>query len=357
MKNLITKQKPGLFSLALFLLLLIIAGFNYPVNAQIANRENCIYFSSLHASANGMSYWYSKEQGGLETVTGIPYEQVGCTKCHVNSCDECHKTNLNGKPGYSTDYARSQATCMKCHARESAMILKIDKAANTPDVHFKADMTCMDCHTAREIHGDSILYKSMKQPGAMDAACENCHEEVSDSKSHTVHGDKLDCKACHVRHVISCNNCHVETMLKEKKRVAQPVSGWKFLMNYEGKVTSANMQTFVAPGNKTFMIFAPQFSHSVKKEGDKCEDCHGSDNVKKVVAKEINLTWVENGTIQNTKGIIPVVDGVTYNTTYQNHDNGVWTPIEKPEKPKLQYVGFGTPLSKEQLKKLEKTPN
>jgi hypothetical protein len=241
---------------------------------------------------------------------------------------------------------------MKCHARESAMIMKVDQAANTPDVHFKAEMTCMDCHTLREIHGDSTLYKSMKEPGAMDVTCEQCHDKVSDSKAHTVHGDKLDCKACHVRHVISCNNCHVETMLKEKKRVAQSVTGWKFLMNYKGKVTSANMQTFVAPGNKTFMIFAPQFSHSVKKEGDKCEDCHGNENVKKVVAQKIDLTWLENGTIVNTKGTIPVVDGVIYNTSYQNHENGVWTPIQNPAKPVLQYVGFGTPLSNEQLKKL-----
>lgn len=357
MKKLNSKSKNRSILFTTLLLLFILTGFTKLTKAQAANRENCVYFSSLHASAHGMSYWYSKEQGGLESVTGIPYEQVGCTKCHVNSCDECHKTNVNGKPGYSTDYARSQTTCMKCHARESAMIVKVDKAANTPDVHFKAEMTCMDCHTAREIHGDSTLYKSMKEPGAMDVTCEQCHDEVSDSKAHTVHGDKLDCKACHVRHVISCNNCHVETMLKEKKRVAQSVSGWKFLMNYEGKVTSANMQTFVAPGDKTFMIFAPQFSHSVKKEGDKCEDCHGSANVKKVAAKEINLTWLENGAIVNTKGIIPVVDGVTYNTSFQNHKNGVWTPIENPVKPKLQYVGFGTPLSMEQLEKLEKTQN
>ena len=357
MKNSATNQKISQQLFILILLLFLFGGMFNKSEAQLANGENCIYFSSLHSSASGMAYWYSKEQGGLESITGIPYEQVGCTKCHVNSCDECHKTNVNGRPVYSTDFARSQSTCMKCHARESAMIMKIDKAANTPDVHFKADMTCMDCHTAREVHGDSILYKSMKQPGAMDVTCEQCHEEVSDSKSHTVHGDKLDCKACHVRHVISCNNCHVETMLKEKKRVAQSVSGWKFLMNYKGKVTSANMQTFVAPENKTFMIFAPQFSHSVKKEGDKCEDCHGNDNVKKVVGKEINLTWLENGTIVNTKGIIPVVDGVTYNTSYQNHNNGVWTPIQNPEKPKLQYVGFGSPLSKEQLKKLEAAQN
>lgn len=350
MKTSIICRKCLYFLSAIFLLNL--SGFYVPVNAQQTSKANCMYLNSLHATANGMSYWYSKEQGGLELVTGIPYEQAGCTKCHVNSCDECHKTNINGKSTYSTKIAASQETCLRCHARESAMIMKIDKAANTPDVHFKSGMTCMDCHTAREVHGDSIEYVSMKQQGAMDVTCEECHESVSGSRAHTVHGDKLDCKACHVRHVISCTNCHVETMIKEKKRVAQPVSGWKFLMNYNGKVTSANMQTFVAPGNKTLMIFAPQFSHSVKKEGDQCEDCHATENVKKVVDKKIDLTWLEDGKVLQSKGMIPVVDGVEYNTVYQNHDNGVWTPISNPEKPVMQYVGFGTPLTTEQLSRL-----
>jgi len=336
------------------LLINLFLGSSLNTEAQQVNKETCFYFSSLHATANGMSYWYSKEQGGLESITGIPYGQAGCIRCHVNSCDECHKIMVDNKPVYSTAVAASQETCLKCHARESAMIMKIDKAANTPDVHFKSGMTCMDCHTSREMHGDGTEYLTMKQSGAMDASCEGCHEEVSDSKAHTVHGDKLDCKACHVRHVISCTNCHVETMIKEKKRVAQPVSGWKFLMNYEGKVTSANMQTFVAPENKTLLIFAPQFSHSVKKEGDQCEDCHGSENVAKVVKKKIDLTWLEDGNVLQTKGVIPVVDGVEYNSVYQNHKDGVWTPIENPAKPVLQYVGYGTPLSSQQLSSMSK---
>ncbi|MBN2775187.1 MAG: hypothetical protein JXR31_13100, partial [Prolixibacteraceae bacterium] len=332
--------------------LLLTFGFSTKVYSQESNKENCFYSSSLHFTANGMKYWYGKEQGGLESVIDVPYEKAGCTKCHVASCDACHKTIVDGKPVYSTEEARKQETCLKCHARESSMILKIDKNANTPDVHVQAGMTCVDCHTSREFHGDGVEYQSMKQHGAMDVKCTNCHESVSESQSHTVHGDKLDCNACHVRHVLSCTNCHVETMVKTGKRVAVPVSGWKFLMNYEGKVTAANMQTFLAPENKTLLMFAPQFSHSVKKEGDKCEDCHASDNVKMVLKKEINLTWLEDGTVKQTKGIFPVVDGVKYNTVFQDYKDEVWTPIEKQLDPKIQYVGYGTPLTKEQMEKL-----
>jgi len=323
-----------------------------PGGAQETPEPEGFYFSSLHATARGMEYWYDKANGGLETVTGIPYAQVGCAKCHVNSCDACHKREKDGKPIYSTAAARSQENCLRCHAREAHMIMKIDKAAGTTDVHVAKGMVCMDCHTAREIHGDGTPYKTMKAQGVMDVSCEQCHATVTPSVAHQVHGDKLDCKACHVRHVVSCNNCHFETMIKAQKRVALPVTGWKFLMNYNGKVTAANTQSFVLPGHKTFMLFAPQFSHSIMKEGSKCEACHATETVKKVMQGELTLSWLEDGKVQNIKGAIPVVDGVKYQNIYQDYVDGNWVPIENPVEPKVQYVGYGTPLTKEQLEKM-----
>jgi hypothetical protein len=56
--------------------------------------------------------------------------------------------------------------------------------------------------------------------------------------------------------------------------------------------------------------------------------------------------------LDNVKGVIPVVDGVKYNSVFENFENGSWTPISNPEYPMVQYVGFGTPLTKEQLSKL-----
>jgi len=157
-----------------------------------------------------------------------------------------------------------------------------------------------------------------------------------------------------IRRHSSFNLIHFETMIKEKKRVSLPVSGWKFLMNYSGKVTSANIQTFVVLGNKTFLMFAPQFSHSVKKEGDQCEECHATNNVKQVLKGKIDLTWLEKGKVQQTPGAIPVANGVQYNSVYQNFESGTWTPISNHIAPKVHYVGYGSPLTKEQLNKLAK---
>jgi hypothetical protein len=330
---------------------LVAFGLGFCVNAQKLTEKQGFFHASLHYTSQGMSYWYDKANGGLETITGVPYSELICKDCHISSCDVCHKKEMGDKFSYSTQAAKNQEICLKCHGREAA-ILKIDKAENNLDPHFSKGMQCMDCHTAKEVHGDGIEYISMKQKGAMEVKCITCHEPVPESKSHTVHGDKLDCTACHVRQVVSCTNCHFETLVKEKKRVSIPVSGWTFLMNYDGKVTSANMQSFVVPGDRTFLMFAPQFSHSVLKGGRKCEECHANKNLKQVEKGKVKLMWFKDGKVENLKGIIPVADGIQWILIYENYENGQWSPIENPSVPGLHCSAFGEPLSKEQLKKL-----
>ena len=337
----------------LVLSLCCVMGLLAAVYAEDTETGNSFFRSSLHFTTKGMAYWYDKANGGLETLTGIPYSsaKLDCLNCHVGSCDVCHKTVEGGKAFYTVKAAQNQEVCLKCHKRERT-VMKIDKDSRQDDVHFGRQMQCRDCHTARDLHGDGKTYTSMKEPGALDARCENCHQSPPDTKSHRVHGDKLDCKACHVRHVVSCSNCHIGTLVDERTRVDIKLSGWVFLMNYQGKVTSATTQTYVAPGDKTFLMFAPQNSHSIMKQGRKCEDCHGTEIVKQVQNGRLKLTWLENNTLKNVKGVIPVLDGVAYDCAYQNYKDGKWLPIENPPAPLVHYAGYGTPLTKEQLKKL-----
>ncbi len=330
---------------------LLAFGLHDKISSSEITQEECFFLSSLHYTAKGMDYWYDKDNGGLETVTGIPYSNLDCKKCHTPACDSCHRKTTEGKPSYSSQTAQNQETCLHCHGRQ-ASVLKIDKASNQENVHIAKGMQCMDCHTAREMHGDGIEYKSFKQKGVMDIQCEKCHPTVTPSISHKVHRDGLDCKACHVRHVLSCSNCHFETDLKENKRLSIPLTGWVFLMNYNGRVTSATMQNFVLPANKTFLMFAPRNSHSIMKQGRNCGDCHGTEIVRQVEKGKIRLTWLENGNVKNIKGVIPVVNRVIYEAVYQDYKDGKWMPIENPPPPVLQYVGYGEPLSDMQLKKL-----
>ncbi len=340
-------------SIILFLLMTVPVIFSYEeaVFAGGEGSEVCPFQSSLHHTARGMAYWYDKANGGLETITNIPYEKLSCKGCHVESCSKCHTDRQGRKVLYSNAAARRQSMCLECHSRE-ATVKKIDESRNELDVHFSQGMECVDCHTAREMHGDSLPYVSMKQSGAMDAKCENCHDSVTRSESHSIHKNRLDCKACHVRHVISCANCHFESLVKEGKRRAIVLSDWVFLINYQNKVTSGNMQTFVVTQKETFLMFAPQFSHSIMKKGRKCNECHGTDTAKQLKQGSLALTWIQQGEHVNRKGLIPVVEGTRYENAYQNFRDGKWIPLEKPNQPDPHYVGFGRPLTQAQLEKL-----
>ena len=72
----------------------------------------------------------------------------------------------------------------------------------------------------------------------------------------------------------------------------------------------------------------------------------------KSIKEKIEITWVENGSLTNLKGVIPIVEGVKYKNAYINYVDGKWIPIENPEEPMHQFVAFGEPLTKSQLRKL-----
>ena len=323
--------------------------------AQEIQEGDCFFLNSLHYTARGMGYWYNRDMGGLEQLTGIPYEKLGCKNCHTAGCDVCHKTETTKKEckfsSYTLEAAKNQTMCLKCHGREKAMI-RIDHKANQEDIHLEIGMKCSECHSTREMHGDGTGHVSLKQPGAMDTKCEKCHDDITPSEAHSVHGSKLDCKACHIRHVVSCTNCHFQTMVEKGVRKAIPVFGWMFLINYNDQVTSGSMQTFVTKGNKTFIMFAPHMSHSIMKEGRKCDGCHGTETMKQAQTGKIKLLWFENGKVCNLKGVVPVVDDVEYDCVYQNFVGDKWEPIENPPDPVRQYAAFGKPLTLKQLEKL-----
>lgn len=118
--------------------------------------EENFYAKSLHFTARGIDYLYSKEQGGIGRITGISASELGCSKstCHVSSCDACHAREVDGRLSYTTDAVHLQEACQRCHG-----VVKDD-----PDVHIRKGMKCMDCHSAREIHGDGVAYNSYMQP-------------------------------------------------------------------------------------------------------------------------------------------------------------------------------------------------
>jgi hypothetical protein len=328
-------------------LLLMLIGANLPGSAQEQKflPEENFYTKSLHYTNKGIEFLYSKEQGGIERITGKTAAEMGCVKsnCHVKSCDVCHSKETDGKLSYSIDQARSEVSCQRCHP----------VGKDDPDVHFRKGMKCMDCHSLREIHGDGIAYNTYMQPGAMDARCGTCHVGIKGSMSHTVHKGKVDCTACHVRDLPTCYNCHLETRMKENKETSIPLKDMLFLVNHDGTVTAANFLSYVYE-NKTMITFAPSFPHSIKKEGRKCGECHGTQIVRDIADSKFRLVQWKNGKIENMKGVIPVVDGMKWDLVYLDKENGKWVPLKDPEGPLLNYSGYCSPLTQQQFDQLTK---
>lgn len=326
-------------------LLIFLFGTNL-IFSQSADSNESFYTKSLHFTNRGIEYVYSKESGGLERLTGISGKELGCfrSSCHATNCDRCHLATVNGKPAFTKDAAHNPKVCEPCHGES-------DK--NSPDVHMKKGLICMDCHTSREIHGDGTEYTSYNEPGFFDVKCTNCHTNIGNSSSHSIHKDKLDCAVCHTVETITCLNCHVDSRLAKIKAKTPKLKNLYFLVNHDGKIKLANMLSYVYQ-NKTMLTFAPNFSHTITREGKKCADCHGSQIVKEMANNNFSLVKFENGKLTGAEGVVPVLEGYNWNLVFMNWNStdSIWLPIENPPEPLLNYSGYCTPITKEQFKKL-----
>jgi len=317
-------------------------------------QEDTCFSKSLHSSGEGMRYWYEKEDG-LKSVTNVPYDQLSCQKCHAKSCDVCHVRNEGGKCSYSVQKAKDMNTCLTCHARAQAT-MQVGKEKGVTDVHFAKGMVCTDCHNAEDVHGDGTSRHSMRDEGAVKAACTNCHiPEGNDIRPHTVHRGKLDCTACHVSNSMSCQNCHIENFIKtgtKEGHFLPPSQEWLLLVNYKGKIVAGSVQTAVYK-NKKFVAYAPYFTHSVQKKAKDCADCHGNAAMKLLQKGEpVPMATFKDGQMVNWKGIVPLVPEKLQWSFLTKDANDKWIPIESNEPAKIQMVNYGEPFTKDQLKKM-----
>ena len=317
------------------------------------------FTNSLHYTGEGMRYWYEKE-GGFMEITKIPYDQLNCKSCHVKSCDQCHLKKKQEKSVFKRTKARDMNTCLPCHGRE-AMTFRFDGERENLDVHIAAGMVCASCHRHYDVHGDGRYRPSMRHPKAVRTNCQGCHvdqiyespEFDPDTESHNVHGDKLDCAACHVRSTMACYNCHFDNFLKtgSKKGNFVPMKDWLLLINYEGKVTSGSAMTLVYQ-NKKFIAYVPYYTHSVASEGRDCDDCHQNDAVSKIQKGEkVPVVDFKNGKIITWKGVVPVVNG-KLDWIFLNKTKEGWEPVPTKADPKVQFAAYGTPLTEKQFQKL-----
>lgn len=315
------------------------------------------FATSLHATAQGMqSFYNASPHGGLEVYTGIGYDDLNCKTCHLpqftGGCKSCHGT-ASPQLGATVDASLS-GVCGTCHSRQKA------EAASYTDVHRSAGMGCMDCHTMGDVHGDGTAYASMLEPGAIDPECEDCHQQIDNNFFHSSHADDLDCAVCHTQSVVTCYNCHFETEVFGKKKIAYgQFKDWNFLINRDGKVHLGNFQS-VKWEDKTVVGWAPFYAHTISRNAVRgCGDCHDNPAVAKWFrdgAIDV-VTWNE-GTqkLSHRKGFIPVppnydAGGLLFDFVDLDQVGGsVWSFLETG--PDRSHMPYGTPLTKAQMDKI-----
>jgi hypothetical protein len=371
------------FRTVALLALLVVGSAPY---AQTLTPEET-FPTSLHATRPGKQHFYAAEHGGFEALTGVPMSQLPCNSCHAPTkadgtpidnatyqpdCADCHK-----EPGDKV----ADSTCLGCHQRQG-----LERKLFSDEVHVAAGLTCMSCHSQREMHGDGTSYVSQLQDGAMDTKCENCHEgQQKKIDAHDVHAKSLDCATCHTQSVVSCNNCHFDSQVAGggRRYYTPAVSGFSFLLRRSGskdgggggggggkgagnsgKVHTATMQTLIYQG-KTFAVLAPYTAHSVTKKARACADCHDSANVRTYSATgKIAVTqWdAAANTLKGTSGVVPVppdwqtaltMDFVTYtgNPADPVTDPSAWAFARSGTD--LRQMMYAQPLTNEQMAKLK----
>lgn len=336
--------------------------------------------TSIHATRPGKATFYEAADG-FRTLTNIPISQLGCTKCHgpnyadgtpidhetyAPGCRDCHVDPDNPTANPVTD-----ATCLACHGRQGA------EQNLFSDVHRTAGMECVDCHGDLDMHGDGNTYASFLDPGARKTQCQGCHGTPPANSYHTIHSATLDCSACHVKSVSSCYNCHFETEVQiDKKRffAQAPRTGFKMLMNYEGKVHTATFQALSYEG-KSFVAIAPFFGHSITRDDIECGDCHLQSGTGNPVVKEYldtgeivvthwDPTAVGAERLVGPTGVIPVVQDwqTAFKFDFLTYTGAVDDPVNGPANLPLwdylktgmdgSHIVYGTPLTAAQLQAL-----
>ena len=309
---------------------IFVLGLVLPLLAQPVN-----FPSSLHKTREGKPTWYDQENGGYETLTGAPIEDLGCVGCHdANDANgvpypptgyepDCFDWHATNNPNPPSPGVVTEDDCLGCHGRQKALR---NPPLSVSDVHRDSGNPlvdeCWDCHNTSDMHGDGVMppYTSMLDDGAITTDCLDCHSTlVGNHSPYDMHNEVLHCSSCHQQTALSCYNCHFDSMIEEHvKRAKQPITGFVILVNREkdGKVHPATFQSLYHDSSGgSWIAMAPSYTHSItKNDARTCGDCHNDMGSGVAAIEDYNAgggikfaTWnSSDSTLSVTQGIVPL---------------------------------------------------
>ena len=243
------------------------------------------FSTSLHYTLRGMpAEWEKGAAGHFGIDMDAFYAKGNCTNCHVSTCEKCHEG------GHGAEITID--TCDQCHLKKQAGFVGDTPAHKgtgpNADIHYEMGLICIDCHTAEEMHGTGVEYSTMLE--AVTTECEDCHNSPGkvvkdmsvtqyspDTPSHKIHGDKLDCTACHVGWMPTCANCHID--IENPPGKATVVTDKFYLAKAADGKIKPFLQIAAIYNNETHTGWAEWFPHTTTKEAKDCAFCHENPEV------------------------------------------------------------------------------
>lgn len=178
-------------------------------------------FNSLHNTLRGYdTALYARSTP--ENHAAIEEMQANhCNDCHA-TCGDCHVSQPSSVGGglleghvFVPEPSMSR-NCTACHGSRVRAEYFGENEDVPSDVHFRARMSCTECHDADAMHGMGMGEDiNHRYDGAQQPSCESCHEDMmredSDIEMHAEHEpDTMACQVCHSTVYTNCVNCHVE---------------------------------------------------------------------------------------------------------------------------------------------------
>lgn len=174
---------------------------------------------SLHEQGWGQKNSIAKRMG-VSSFDELPDElhtayDRNCATCHA-SCGDCHVNRPKAGGGglyRGHQFSRTpdiRDNCVACHSSRGGHAYFGLGVGARPDVHLtKAGLTCLDCHSSQQIHGDGQIY-AHRFESKTAPQCGDCHADLEASNQfHEAHYQDLDCYVCHAQDYNNCGSCHV----------------------------------------------------------------------------------------------------------------------------------------------------
>ncbi len=281
---------------------------------------------SLHANQQG--YWTVLESRGGSHDDPALQDMFGnhCASCHA-SCGDCHVSQPKSVGGglldghNFTDNPPMSRTCTACHGSRIGNEFLGKHEGLKPDIHFRQErMTCIDCHTGDELHGELETnpedVPDHRYDGNEEPKCTNCHLSVSeDNMWHEAHGDSLACQVCHSVPYTSCDSCHVAVSETTNNPYFETAGAYLTFLIGRNPLQSeerpydyvllrhvpVDPESFAFYGDNLLPEFDAQPTwryttpHNIQRETpqtESCNSCHGNPDIfltaDKIAAEELN---------------------------------------------------------------------